>query len=579
MPLISYNRPTVHQTISTPINIGFAGSLQAPTASFFSLLTIKENFTHHETIVIGDETFQFVDPGILNKVSNDTYIAVLKLNSGSGIDFVNLKYALGRYTSTQAPSLAGFVPTLLDGVTLARTMSGHSFIVQEFRVPGLMTVGPTIPSVRHLIMTLNTSDTPPAFALHDLIHVGADIYEVLSSSSGTVGDRALTNNSYIPIDSANLGVTLADLASAINGTRVAYINISAGYLETDLTTVPPFVNGTGNFYASLTATGTSSHDLTLNIRDAVSPGGIPISRSAAYVVTLPAAFASFIVLQQFGTSGTMSAPGQTVNVCVLNVFNGQGTLGPKELTGGDQICQSGSMQIPDGITSNNGVYVNYDFVHDMAAISRLSDSGSTLTFYVQADADERPDPDVLLGYLFRVDLTPGLSVVGAIDCNANITPMHGDGTDSPSPYPTAFDVPHDENMDTWQTEVGRPRQDFYGAETVMEIIKIADYTLLPSDIGLIISNTGASGTVIITLPAAVALPVNGIPFRIRGKVNAGQTLRFQTSGTDVMRQGAGTGAAGGYLESNSVGAQVEIINDEAGKWVAAPLGPTAWGLA
>lgn len=109
--------------------------------------------------------------------------------------------------------------------------------------------------------------------------------------------------------------------------------------------------------------------------------------------------------------------------------------------------------------------------------------------------------------------------------------------------------------------------------------RTANYALLAPDAEKVISNAGAVGNVIITLPPAVALPASGVPFRIRGRVSAAHTLTFQTSGTDVISQGAGVGAAGGNIFSALPGAQIELINDELGKWVGAPLGPTNWSLS
>lgn len=97
--------------------------------------------------------------------------------------------------------------------------------------------------------------------------------------------------------------------------------------------------------------------------------------------------------------------------------------------------------------------------------------------------------------------------------------------------------------------------------------------------GHIISNVNDSTTKIVTLPPAIALPNSNIPYRIRGRVSAAFNLRFQTSGADVISQGAGVGTAGGYIQSGSPGAQIELINDELHKWVAAPLGPTNWYLS
>ncbi len=183
-------------------------------------------------------------------------------------------------------------------------------------------------------------------------------------------------------------------------------------------------------------------------------------------------------------------------------------------------------------------------------------------------------PSNLVKDFFILSLTPSIDGSGLVFWTGTITPVYGNGTFGKT-LPIAF--PHVQNLDSWQLMAGEDRVDL--GDFMIETTVTGDYTLLSSDNLKIFTNAGATDTVIITLPAAVDLPMNLKPYRIRGRVSAGQILRFQTSGSDVIYQGSAIGGAGGYIESASPGAQIELLNDEAGKWVGAPLGPTNWGLA
>ncbi len=169
-------------------------------------------------------------------------------------------------------------------------------------------------------------------------------------------------------------------------------------------------------------------------------------------------------------------------------------------------------------------------------------------------------------------MTPSI-LNGIMQLTYVITPKNGDGTLGVAITDT---VPHSQSLDNWQSSAGQPRLE--AGDFVIELIKTADYTLVSDDNFKIFATIGASGTVIFTLPAAVALPSNGRPYRVRFRVGAAQTLRVLAVGTDVISQGAMVGSAGGNVESNVVGAQIELLNDKAGNWVAAPLGPTLWSL-
>ena len=241
MPLQSYNRPAAHPTLPTQINLGFAGSLQATCPSMFSLATFRTNFAHHDTLTIGDETFQWVDPDILSQVTDDSYIAVLKKNTGNGIDFVTLAYALGRVTGAQVTDLATFTPVKTDGITFARTTTAHSFVTKNFKIN---VVDMSVPAVRQLITAMDLLSSPPGFTVHDLIVVGNDTYEVLEFDSGTPSHKTLTNDSHIPIDlftaAGSPGPLAATLTSIINSNEDE-IESACLVLEDYLATDPFFI--------------------------------------------------------------------------------------------------------------------------------------------------------------------------------------------------------------------------------------------------------------------------------------------------------------------------------------------------
>lgn len=456
MPVQSYDRPVAHPTISTPINVGFAGSLQAVCPNFFSLLTTQARFSHHDVIVVGDETFQFVDPLISNAVTNDTYIAVFKSDpAADGDDVRALGWALGRVTPAQEATLVGFAPTLTDTVTPARTVSAHSLIVKYIAWP-TQSVVRAIAMQRELVFQDAEANDNVVPALHDLLVIGPDTYEALDSSSVTNADRTLSDDTYFPWDISGVDVdsVFIDLQSTINGTRVGWSG--SGFLKVDGTTPVPVKNGTAHVLCTVNVVY-NSVGMSMVIEDADAPGGTSCLGATQLMVTLPMSLAFLAIKNTFGATVTTSLTIGSVGVWGLVVFNGQGTLGPKSL-GGDQVMQSGAVHLPPGLSNNHAVYFDQPFSVDMAAISRLADSGSTLTFYIEADADERDDVDNI-GHLFRVDFTPDLSNNGGISLDTTVTPMRGTGVDSPEPFPTLIVVPHEENMDTWQTEMNRPRQD------------------------------------------------------------------------------------------------------------------------
>lgn len=78
-------------------------------------------------------------------------------------------------------------------------------------------------------------------------------------------------------------------------------------------------------------------------------------------------------------------------------------------------------------------------------------------------------------------------------------------------------------------------------------------------IGRVIDNSGASGNVVIELPAAVAAMAG---WRIGFEIKAAQQLRIDPNGTDLIRGGT----AGQYMVSSTIGDSATIECDGAGTW-------------
>ena len=95
------------------------------------------------------------------------------------------------------------------------------------------------------------------------------------------------------------------------------------------------------------------------------------------------------------------------------------------------------------------------------------------------------------------------------------------------------------------------------------LTKTADYTLTVGQSGAVVTNTGASGAVVITLPPAVP----GLTYT--GAVSTAQALRFDPDGTETISlPSTGVpGAAGKYLTCSTVGCTVVLRCVKAGNWV------------
>lgn len=87
-------------------------------------------------------------------------------------------------------------------------------------------------------------------------------------------------------------------------------------------------------------------------------------------------------------------------------------------------------------------------------------------------------------------------------------------------------------------------------------------TLTTSESGTAHSNTGASGTITIVLPAAT------VGLRYIFALGAAQQLRIDPNGTETISlPSTGVpGAAGKYLVADAVGENVELVCYVAGNW-------------
>ncbi len=101
--------------------------------------------------------------------------------------------------------------------------------------------------------------------------------------------------------------------------------------------------------------------------------------------------------------------------------------------------------------------------------------------------------------------------------------------------------------------------------SIAVLTKTADYTLLAADNLKTIINTGAAGTVVITLPAATVGKQNTF------YVSAAQILRAKAAGTDTIQAGASVSIAAGYVQASAIGSLITLRCLETGKWVASEI--------
>lgn len=102
---------------------------------------------------------------------------------------------------------------------------------------------------------------------------------------------------------------------------------------------------------------------------------------------------------------------------------------------------------------------------------------------------------------------------------------------------------------------------FQGGKRVVEA-HTADDTLTTAESGSVHTSVGASGTITLTLPAAVV----GLEYFFR--VGAAQQFRIDPNGTETIAlPSTGVqGAAGKYLVADADGESVHLLCDKAGQW-------------
>ena len=106
---------------------------------------------------------------------------------------------------------------------------------------------------------------------------------------------------------------------------------------------------------------------------------------------------------------------------------------------------------------------------------------------------------------------------------------------------------------------GVPRAD---GSTVTVEAHTADDTLVVAESGSLHTNTGAAGTITISLPAATA----GLEFLFA--VGAAQQLRIDPNGSETISLPSNgvPGAAGKYLVADAIGETVSLVCASAGSW-------------
>ncbi len=94
------------------------------------------------------------------------------------------------------------------------------------------------------------------------------------------------------------------------------------------------------------------------------------------------------------------------------------------------------------------------------------------------------------------------------------------------------------------------------------ITKTADHTVLATQSGSILTNTGASGAITFSLPAAVP------GMRFTARVSVAQQLRLDPNGTETISLPSNgvPGAAGKYLVADAIGETVDLVCVVAGSW-------------
>lgn len=115
-------------------------------------------------------------------------------------------------------------------------------------------------------------------------------------------------------------------------------------------------------------------------------------------------------------------------------------------------------------------------------------------------------------------------------------------------------------------------QSMMGKSAVIEAFTAGD-TLTTAESGKVCTNTGASGSLTLTLPAATG---SGVCFI--GYCTVAQNIVFDAAGSDVIQNNASASSAGGTATAGAVGRGIMLVDVASGVWgVAYTIG--AWTMA
>ena len=112
-------------------------------------------------------------------------------------------------------------------------------------------------------------------------------------------------------------------------------------------------------------------------------------------------------------------------------------------------------------------------------------------------------------------------------------------------------------------------------QTYLNIVeKTANYTATEAESGSLYENTGATGTVVISLPAAT------VGLEYRAHVCAAFALRLDPNGSQIIGNptaGSADGGGGRYISSSTVGAAIHLVCMATGRWEVQAVKGT-WAL-
>lgn len=109
-----------------------------------------------------------------------------------------------------------------------------------------------------------------------------------------------------------------------------------------------------------------------------------------------------------------------------------------------------------------------------------------------------------------------------------------------------------------------------GLSTIVPVLTAsADTTVTTDQSGMVITNRGAAGTVVISLPAA---PIAGVRFIVQ--VATAQALRIDPGDNDAFYWNGSKQADGKYLWADDEGEAIEITSNDQGDWITGPVNGT-----